>query len=61
MHNVFPDLERSIKSDKLLLVKGRIDAVLGNLMIEFEANLKGRKLEEEAEFQIFFNEGIQNK
>ncbi|GIU70738.1 MAG: BseRI endonuclease [Candidatus Nitrosocaldaceae archaeon] len=41
-----PDLEKYIKSDKTILVKGRIDALLGNVIIEFENNLKRRKLDE---------------
>lgn len=29
-HNLYPDLEKSIKSEKTLLIIGRIDAVFGN-------------------------------
>jgi hypothetical protein len=39
-HNLYPDLERSIKSNNVVLVRGRIDALLGNLIIEFENNLE---------------------
>ncbi len=45
-HKLYPALEKSIKSEKTLLIKGRVDAILGNLIIEFESNLKERKIEE---------------
>lgn len=45
-HRLYPDLERHIKSDKTVLIKGRVDAFLGNVIIEFEGNLKERKVEE---------------
>ncbi len=45
-HKVFPDLERYIKSEKTVIVKGRVDAFLGNLIIEFEGNLRQAKMEE---------------
>lgn len=45
-HKLYPDLEKFIKSEQTVLIKGRVDAFLGNLIIEFESNLKERKLEE---------------
>lgn len=45
-HKLYPDLEKYIKSEKTLVIKGRMDVFLGNLIIEFESNLKERKIEE---------------
>jgi hypothetical protein len=45
-HKLYRDLEKSIKSDKVLIVMGRIDALLGNIIIEFEIDLGERNLEE---------------
>ena len=45
-YKLYPEIERSIHSDKTILIKGRMDAFLGNLIIEFESNLKQRKIEE---------------
>ena len=38
-HALYPELEKYIKSNKTVLIRGRIDALLGNLIIEFESNL----------------------
>jgi hypothetical protein len=48
-HNLYPELEKQIKSKKTVLIKGRIDAFLGNLIIEFESSLKESKREEALE------------
>jgi hypothetical protein len=44
--NLIPQLEKRITSNKTILVSGRIDAYLGNVIIEFENYLRGAKLEE---------------
>ena len=47
LERLHPDLERHIKlKNKTLMVRGRVDAFLGNLIIEFEQNLDVAKLEE---------------
>jgi len=48
-HKLYPKLEKSIKSEKTILIKGRADAIIGNLIIEFEKNLKERKIIESEE------------
>jgi len=47
LERLHPDLEKHIKlKNKTLMVRGRVDAFLGNLIIEFEQNLDVGKLEE---------------
>jgi len=50
-HKIYPKLEKYVKSKKTILIKGRIDALLGNVIIEFEKNLKQKK-KDEAESQL---------
>src|SRR5689334_7797928 len=40
------ELEKFIKSNNTILIKGRIDARLGNLIIEFETHLSESKINE---------------
>jgi len=47
LERLYPDLEKHIKlKQKTLMVRGRVDAFLGNLIIEFEKTLDIAKLEE---------------
>ncbi len=47
LERLYPDLEKHIKlKQKALMVRGRVDAFLGNLIIEFEQRLDVAKLEE---------------
>ncbi len=47
LERLYPDLEKHIKlKQKTLRVRGRVDAFLGNLIIEFEQKLDIAKLEE---------------
>src|SRR5437879_10646149 len=47
LERLYPDLEKHIKlKQKTLMVRGRVDAFLGNLIIEFEQRLDIAKLEE---------------
>ena len=39
-HNLYPELEKYIASNKTVLIRGIMDAFLGNLIIEFESNLR---------------------
>lgn len=46
MHNLFPYLEKYLKKKEgILAVKGRADALLGNLIIEFKDELTQQKLD----------------
>src|SRR5260370_40700785 len=47
--SLYPDLEKRIKSGKTLIVRGRIDALLGNVIVEFESSLAPAKLTEPRE------------
>jgi hypothetical protein len=40
-----PELEKYVKSENVVLIRGRIDAKLGNLIIEFENKLTGNQIE----------------
>jgi uncharacterized caspase-like protein len=70
-HDMYPRLERyivseHIASDRIAVVRGRVDTLLGSLIIEFETDLKGSKLQS-AKSQLkryvsilWNNEGIVN-
>ena len=49
-HELYPELEKYIASKKTVLIRGRIDAFLGNLIIEFESDL--RKYKKNCELQL---------
>jgi len=49
-HKLYPELEKYITSYKTVLIRGRIDAFLGNLIFEFESNLK--RYRENCELQL---------
>jgi hypothetical protein len=52
LEKLYPDLERHIKfKSKTLIVRGRVDAFLGNVIIEFEKELT-KRAREEAEGQL---------
>lgn len=47
---IYPQLERVVRSDRAAIVRGRIDAILGNVIIEFEYDLSlERKMKEATE------------
>jgi len=50
----FPELEKFVKySEKTIAIKGRIDALLGNVIIEFERDLKFTQREAEEQLQKY--------
>jgi type I restriction-modification system DNA methylase subunit len=38
-HRIYPELEKVISSNTTVLIRGRVDAFLGNIIIEFESDL----------------------
>lgn len=64
-HVLYPKLERNIKSEKTILIRGRPDAILGNVIVEFEIDLNLQKKISESQEQLkrytailWNNEGI---
>ncbi len=50
----FPELERFVKyKNKTIAIKGRIDALLGNVIIEFERDMKSSRKEAEDQLQKY--------
>jgi SAM-dependent methyltransferase len=53
VERLFPDLERFVRvREKTVVVRGRIDAVLGNLLVEFESDLRFERKLRQAKEQL---------